>query len=181
MTAFVWGIDPAAAGFALVVIADGELIDERKIKVRGSSDDLAARLADLGRAATDEMSAVRDLWAPRQIAFEQPVGRYPAPNLMAAWGVVMAAADQFATVARLVPKEWKRLAAVSNRADGSHLVREYEALTGRPLGKTNALRKPAKQRAILRMRELGYLGYDIDIADAGCIALAGEARLREAA
>lgn len=173
-----WGVDVDAHGIAIGVLDGGKVQTERRVKV-AKSGVLAGKLHRLHDAIRVEMEDLGVVMPPSIITVEQPVGRWPAPTLVAAWGITLLAAHRIAgdAVVTMVPTEWRGDVHLKDVEDpGDALIDEAIRELGRELRQDHPLRQPVKRRAVALAREHGYRGLDTDIADAICIGLAGETR-----
>lgn len=175
---YAWGCDVDAHGLAIGVLDGGKVKAERRVKVPEGGT-LAGRLHRLHDEIRDEVADLGLVMPPSIITVEQPVGRFPAPTLVAAWGITLLAVYQVAgdAVVTMVPTEWRGGVHLKDVTDpGDALLDEAVRDLGRDLRQDHPLRKPVKRRAVALARAHGYRGLDSDVADAICIGLAGEAR-----
>jgi hypothetical protein len=186
MTSYAWGLDPAAAGFSLAVVdtMTRHLVHTERHEVGGRHSDEArvAALHDLALERFRDIAQVFPGLPPTIVGVEQPAGKYPNPKLMAGWSAITIAAVEIAAeaVVWLTPPAWR------GREDGVALadfqsvgwdlcspeIERQNAERGRPLRKDHPLRTPSKQAALAIARTVGYAGWDDNIADATCIAVA---------
>jgi hypothetical protein len=105
--------------------------------------------------AREAMDDLADVHPPAFVLIEQPTGKFNAPTLMAAWGVVTSAAVTVAGrhgggVGWATPPAWRAAAKAGK----------------------------SKADALARAAVAGYDGADEDIGDAVCIALAARVHVR---
>lgn len=175
---YAWGVDVDAHGVAIGVLDHGRVKATRRVKV-AEGGVLAGRMHRLHDAIRDEVSDLAIVMPPSIITVEQPVGRFPAPTLVAAWGITLLATHRVAgdAVVTMVPTEWHSAVHLARVTDpGEALKDEAVRERGRELPQKHPLHSSTKRRAVLLAREHGYVGLDTDVADGVCIGLAGETR-----
>jgi len=153
----VWGVDVAAGKVAACALDAGDAT----LRTCQAGGEGAVRLAVLDRQASVMVSELAGECPPLIVFVEQPVGRFPRPTLMAAWGVTLAVLcreleglyEHPVSIVNVTPPEWKKAAGLGGNA--------------------------GKDDVMGLARELGYAGDDQDCADALVIASAGRAMTRQ--
>lgn len=166
MTRWSWGIDPGSAQFAVAVVSmpasrlpstsalHHVALHKSKVKTTKREPQRELRLADVGRIADEQLGTLAKRYPPSCIVLEQPVGRFPAPTLMGAWGALTCTVCAIAGGAAvwMTPPAWKRVAGVGGGASKLDIA-----------------------QAAAR---LGYEGAQVDESDAVVMAWAGLLTLR---
>lgn len=117
-----WGVDPHTRHFAVGVVGEHNNVAVWRTteipSFRSRALDEAGQAWELHEAVRAYALDLRVYWPPTVVVVEQPVGKHPAPTLVGAWGVTLAACRSAVTcpIITLKPPEWKKEAGLPGNA-----------------------------------------------------------------